>query len=462
MISRRYAVVYTLLRPAFRVFTRLFYHYKALPAPKLRKEQAAIILSNHNGALDPFFMALSFRRPIFFVASDHIFRLGLISTIIRFLVCPIPIVKSQLDLRSLRQIRDIIQAGGLIGLFPEGNRSFNGRTMHIPSSTGKLVKQLKCTLILYRLDGSYLTTPRWAKYRRKGFMQGQVVRSVEPDELAAMSADAVYQLINDTLQVDAFERQKELQIPYRGRRLAETLELTLFVCPKCQKLATLKSSGDRFHCTCGLDVRYTELGFFEPLDSWSQQQQADGCFLDTVSAWDQWQRHVLPGLLFDGGALDQAGQKPLFANCCQRLVLTERAIRSRIMAEGSLLLFADRLVLLPDNKRNRRGENTVLQTGKIAGSKDVCGITHASEAADDVASEAADDVAGDAESGYVFPVASIARMSVHGPMTLQFTTRNGQVWEIRSRIRRSAYQYWLVFHLLQQQLKGEPYGFHSI
>lgn len=453
MIKRRYQVVYTLLRPAFRLFTRLSYHYTALPAPKLRKDQAAMILSNHNGAMDPFFMALSFRRPIFFVASDHIFRLGIVSAIIRFLVAPIPIVKSQLDLRTLRQIREIIQAGGLVGLFPEGNRSFGGQTMYIPPSTGKLIKQLKCTLILYRLDGGYLTTPRWAVNRRKGFMRGQVVRSIEPEELASMSADEVYRLICDALQVDPFAQQRRLQIPYRGRRLAETLELTLFVCPRCRGLATLGSADDRFHCICGLAVRYTELGFFEPLDSWSVRQRSEGSFLDNVSAWDQWQRKVLPDLLFNAGILDPSGREPLFIDRDQKLVLTERASRSQVMAAGSLMLYADRLAFVACKEQAQSVK------GK-ANSED-----HADQGIDTGTDQGTDTgaIQGNVKrSDYSFPIASITRMIVHGPMTLQFTTRDDKVWEIRSQTRRSAYKYVLVFHLLQQQLKGEPYGFLGI
>ncbi|MDW7655703.1 MAG: lysophospholipid acyltransferase family protein [Bacillota bacterium] len=444
MIKRRYQVVYTLLRPVFRLFTRLSYHYTALPAPKLRKGQAAMILANHNGAMDPFFMALSFRRPIFFVASDHIFRLGIVSAVIRFLVAPIPIVKSQLDLRALRQIREIIQSGGLIGLFPEGNRSFSGQTMHIPPSTGKLIKQLKCTLILYRLDGGYLTTPRWALYRRKGFMQGQVVRCIEPDELASLSAEEVYQLICEALQVDPFEQQRRLQIPYRGRRLAETLELTLFVCPRCHSLATLSSADDRFHCTCGLAVRYTELGFFEPLDSWSVQQRSDGLFLDNIAVWDQWQRKILPELLFDNQALDATGHKPLFVDRGQKLVLTERAARSQVMATGSLLLYADRLAFIADE-------------GKADPKADHENNEKIGQADEGKAGQVNED-----KADYSFHVASISRIIVHGQLTLQFTTRDDVVWEIRSQTRRSAYKYVLVFHLLQQQLKGEPYGFLSI
>ena len=413
MIKRRYDVVFTVMRPFFRLYTRLAYAYRALPAPILPKGEPALILSNHNAALDPFFLALSFRRPIFFVASDHIFRLGLVSRIIRYLVAPIPIVKSQMDLRTLRQIRETIRDGGLVGLFPEGNRSFHGRTMFIPPSTGKLVKQLGCTVLLYRLDGGYLTSPRWAIRRRKGFLQGQVVRRIDPAELARLSPDEIFRIMSEALDVDAFAWQRKKKIPYKGRLLAEGLERTLFVCPKCRGLATLTGRKDLFSCACGLSVRYTTLGFFSPCDDWSRLQEENGTFLDNVSAWDTWQRAELPGILFAPGA---ASEQACLQDAKQKLVSTERASRSHVLASGNLQLFRDQLVFDSTDGQPKRA----------------------------------------------FPLLSISRMIVHGPQTLQFTTRDNQVWEVRSKTVRSAYKYLLVFQLLQQHLKGEPYGFFGI
>ena len=88
MLKRRYYYVFKWLRPLFRLYLQLFYSYQGVNYKGLAKDEAALILANHNGALDPFHLAVSFTRPIFFVASDHIFRLGWISRQIRYLVNP--------------------------------------------------------------------------------------------------------------------------------------------------------------------------------------------------------------------------------------------------------------------------------------------------------------------------------------------------------------------------------------
>ena len=90
----RHRVVYALLRPLLGLFVLFTFNYRAQRYKNEKKHQPYFILSNHNGALDPFMLAQSFRQPIYFVASDHIFRLGWISRVITWMVAPIPDRKS--------------------------------------------------------------------------------------------------------------------------------------------------------------------------------------------------------------------------------------------------------------------------------------------------------------------------------------------------------------------------------
>jgi hypothetical protein len=414
MISLRHHLVFASLRPFLRISFHLAFRYRAIPAPRLERGQPAFILANHNCAWDPFFIAISFKRAIYYIASDHIFRLGFISSIIRFLVDPIPIVKSQIDLRTLRQVRLVIKEGGIVGLFPEGNRSFNGLLGWIPPATGKLVKQLGCPLLLFKIHGGYLSTPRWSRYSRKGKMCGEVVRTLAPQEIAALTPDEINHLIRDTLATDAYSEQRSEAVLFIGKRLAEYLERALFICPRCRAMATLYSQADYFTCTCGLRVKYGQTGFFEPIDEWSKQQAQQGSFLDSVAAWDIWQRQTLIAKVDEPGAIDWHGSQAIFTDENEQLFNCERARRSTPIDQGSLVLYSDRLVFQGQHKQHH------------------------------------------------FPLAEIDRMVVHGPQTLQFNTRGGLFLEVHSKKSRSAYKYVLLFHLLEQKRQGEPHGFFGI
>ena len=412
MISRRYRYTFAFFRPLFRLYNRAVYNFRILPDPGLLPGQAAIVMANHVTNFDPFFIATGYRRPVFFVASDHIFRLGFVSKIITFLVAPIPIVKSHVDLRTIRTIHGIIKDGGIVGLFPEGNRNFNGLTGSIPSSTGKLIRQMKATLLLYKLHGGYLSEPRWANGVRKGHVRAELVRRLEPDELAQMSPDQISQIIQESISVDDYAEQRNKPIHYRGKRLAEFLERALFVCPKCRGLNTLRSCDDRFACGCGLAVRYNTLGFFEPDDPWTKEQHAAGSFMDTVAAWDTWQRKDLAEMLDQTDLIDLSGQRPIFTDEQEVLVDCERAARSVRIDTGRLTLFADRL--------------------EFSGTK----------------------------SGLrVYPLEKLDRVIMHGSQVLQFSVTGGPVLELRSKLPRSAYKYIILHYMLMQRRTGEVHGF---
>lgn len=254
-----------------------FHHEKyILPGPSL-------IISNHVTNWDPMLLAISFpRNHIHFVASEHIFRWGKLSKIINWLVAPIARRKgasgSQTAMECMRLLRD----GHSIGIFGEGEVTWDGRSQEITPGTGALAKASGSFLITHRFEGGSLSLPRWAKHVRKGRMTGKIVNIYSPEQLKTMSTDEIAEAINRDIYMDAYAIQRENPTLYRGKCLAEHIESALFLCPKCHRINTLQSKGDHITCACGLNIRYTEYGLFSPEAPFENIQQ-----------WDAWQHEQL-------------------------------------------------------------------------------------------------------------------------------------------------------------------------
>lgn len=60
-----------------------------------------LILMNHQTTFDQFFVGMAFKGPIYYVATEDIFSNGFVSSLIRFLVEPIPIKKQTTDMLLL-------------------------------------------------------------------------------------------------------------------------------------------------------------------------------------------------------------------------------------------------------------------------------------------------------------------------------------------------------------------------
>ena len=133
----RHKVVFILLRPFFRLFFKLKYNTVVFNY-KLNKEPY-LILSNHLTVLDPFLVGLAFGRPIYYMASEDLSS-SKYGKLITWLVNPIYKAKSKSDLGAVKDCIRVVKEGGTICIFPEGNRSYDGRLCKIEESIAALNK----------------------------------------------------------------------------------------------------------------------------------------------------------------------------------------------------------------------------------------------------------------------------------------------------------------------------------
>jgi 1-acyl-sn-glycerol-3-phosphate acyltransferase len=243
-----------------------------------------LITANHNGELDPAFLAMSFPEHMYFVSSEHVFRKGWISKLLVYFFAPIARVKGMTDATAALNIIRAIKRNTNVCLFAEGNRSYNGVTGPIFPATGKLAKATGASLVTYRLEGGYLTTPRWSRTTRKGHMRGYVVNVYTPEQLKQMTPEEVNDHIRADIWEDAFERQLEKPYQYRHKELAKGLENAIYFCPACGEPGKLHSGGDVFRCECGMRVRFTPTGFFEKVEAGDPDLR-----FTTIRDWDDWQ-----------------------------------------------------------------------------------------------------------------------------------------------------------------------------
>lgn len=258
---------------------------------RVEPDSPCLVISNHVTNWDPLLVAMSFPKTnLHFVASEHLFRMGFVSKLINFLVAPIARRKGSSGLDAAMASLRTIKAGGSVGLFAEGECTWDGRSVEIVSSTGTLAKASGAKLVTYRIEGGYFTMPRWSAGQRKGRMRGQVVNIYEPEQLKKMRPEEITELINRDIFEDAQERQKREKQRFRSKRRAEALESMLCLCPACRRVGTLKSEGIHLSCECGFKVEFTEYGTFEPAQPF-----------ETVGEWDKWQTPLLVSGEFEHG-----------------------------------------------------------------------------------------------------------------------------------------------------------------
>lgn len=262
-MNRKHDLFYRVLRPLVVLFAKLRFGYTYEKAENLPENY--IVMSNHATDYDMLFVAASFPRQMYFVASEHVARWGLLSKFLKYAFDPIIRPKGASAAATVMEMVRKARKGNNVCLFAEGVRTWDGVTCPIVPSTGKLVKTAGCGLVTYKITGGYFASPMWCGAGvRRGYLHGAPVNVYSPEQLQQMTAAEVQQAIETDLYEDAYARQLAKPVRYRSKAPAKGLENLLYICPECGGYDCFTSQGDTVSCKdCGYTFRYNEYGMLE-------------------------------------------------------------------------------------------------------------------------------------------------------------------------------------------------------
>ena len=250
-IYPRHQVVRNLLYLVMYPYCRLKFGVK-IERMKDQQNRPYLILLNHQMVFDQFLVGMAFKGPIYYVATEDIFSLGWVSSIIRYLIAPIPIKKQTTDVQAVRTCYKVAKEGGTIAIAPEGNRTYSGKTEHMNPAIASLAKTLNLPIAFFRIEGGYGVQPRWCDKARRGKMRGYFSRVIMPEEYKEWSNDELYHVIQKELYVN----EAKVTTNYYHRKNAEYMERLFYVCPHCG-LSIFESHGDKVACkTCNREYQY--------------------------------------------------------------------------------------------------------------------------------------------------------------------------------------------------------------
>ncbi len=248
-----------ILAPPLRLFFHAQSEGKKFFPPK---GQAVFMLANHTHLLDPFMIADFIPRPIRYVISDEYFRYGLTRKLLAWLK-GIPKTKNIPDSVTMRILLKAIKRGEIIGVFPEGARNWDGTTAPLEDTIPRLIHKLKIPVICIRQRGSYLSWPRWANApRRKRIIFSFSYLFENPASIPDNPA-IIKKMIEDKLSYSELEDKEVTRHIFDHPRVAEHLELRLWLCPHCLQLFKMKSEKRHLYCTnCGARWEFKGNGSF--------------------------------------------------------------------------------------------------------------------------------------------------------------------------------------------------------
>ncbi|MDR2635145.1 MAG: 1-acyl-sn-glycerol-3-phosphate acyltransferase [Clostridiales bacterium] len=266
-----------------------------------RKTRAPmLILANHVSPIDFIFVCQAvWPRHISFVVAENMYYQRFFAW---FLDRGGVIWKKQFlpDFSCVRNIKNQIDAGVDVMLFPEGKVANDGISAPFRRSSAKLIKWLNCPVAVMNICGAGVSNPKWAvKRNRKGRVETTVKVVLSAEETQNLSQVEIFRKISAAIEHNEHEWQQRRGLKFRSARFAEGLENILFKCPVCGESYTFDSKNDVIECAnCGLRVRYCNDGSLVPLNADAARgntaNKEAGSFSssvpDRIDRWSVWQR----------------------------------------------------------------------------------------------------------------------------------------------------------------------------
>ena len=126
-----------------------------------------ILVANHQSYLDPIIVQVLCPRPLHTLAKSTQFT----GTFMRWFMPranAIPTRRYRIEPQAVRVVLRRLQAGKAVGVYPEGERSWDGEMQPFRRGTIRLLLKAGVPVVPCGLAGAYDVWPRWSKSIRRG------------------------------------------------------------------------------------------------------------------------------------------------------------------------------------------------------------------------------------------------------------------------------------------------------
>ncbi|MHB8967197.1 MAG: lysophospholipid acyltransferase family protein [Thermoleophilia bacterium] len=145
--------IYAISRVLITRPLRFLYGIEVIGAENWPERGPAIIASNHSSNMDPPLLCLSYPGYIRWMGKAEILKVPVLGWYL-YKVGAFRVRRGENDREAIRSAQELVEAGHIIGMFPEGTRHRDGRFGEPQAGVGLLAVKLGVPVIPVRLRGN--------------------------------------------------------------------------------------------------------------------------------------------------------------------------------------------------------------------------------------------------------------------------------------------------------------------
>jgi 1-acyl-sn-glycerol-3-phosphate acyltransferase len=187
------------------VLTTLMFDLKVYGRHNVPPRGGVLIVSNHQGNLDPVLLAVRLARPMNYIAKSELFQNRFFRRLLHSLNA-FPVRQGAGDVGAVKETIHRLRAGHLLNLYPEGARTPDGRIAPLQKGVGLIARRAGAAVVIVPavIVGSFEAWPIFRKWPRPKAIR---VEYGPPIQLADLAPDQIVAVIDATLRRMLLELQ---------------------------------------------------------------------------------------------------------------------------------------------------------------------------------------------------------------------------------------------------------------
>ena len=250
-----------------------------------KRKEPYFLIVNHASLNDPLYVELNLKEYPYPITGNLLYTNPWYNFLLTKISKSIAKRKGQNDIQTIRGIIHAFNHDHRgIMIFPEGNASYFGEQTEVSYvSTAKLIKKIKHEVVLAKINGGYLASPRLGKRRKKGDFHIHYQPLMNESQIANLSIVQIEEKLREAISFNDYEWNRKEKIIYRSKEKAVGLEKYIYYCPICKNLQTIETKGNDIYCkSCGKIAHINPYEFIEGLP------------FDNLIEWDHLQKKKIP------------------------------------------------------------------------------------------------------------------------------------------------------------------------
>jgi 1-acyl-sn-glycerol-3-phosphate acyltransferase len=190
------SIAWKFLQTLSRILTTILFDLKVYGRRNVPARGGVLIVSNHQGNLDPVVIAVWLDRPLNYIAKSELFQ-GYWSTWLLHTVNAFPVRQGAGDVGAVKETIHRLKQGHLLNMFPEGSRTEDGKIAPLQKGVALIVRRANVPVVPAVIVGSFEAWPIHRIWPRALPVR---VHFGPPMNLAELGPDQMIATIDHTLR----------------------------------------------------------------------------------------------------------------------------------------------------------------------------------------------------------------------------------------------------------------------